>query len=200
MVSIILTTQVEDYARFVHLRYSFKQLLQTFGQHEIIVVDNSAYEGHSRGNKTVSYQFFQQYRTQIAYFAQATNVGMGAAKNIGASAAMGDYLMFVDNDFFYTTPYWLETICYLHTPGTILSPMGVHGKYHLAVEGPVTRVSKFSPGCFFIDRETYGSYKWDEGHPIPGRHLRKHFKDTPQYILSKPLVEHEGYDIKRSDR
>lgn len=200
MTSIILTTHVEDYARFVHLRYSFRQLLQTEGDYELIVVDNSASCGHKQGTRFASREFFRQHMKKIIYLPQKTNTGMGAAKNIGVRKARGDFLMFVDNDFFYTTPLWLKLTEAQYRRGSMLSPMPIRDYYHLKDAGNLIEVSKFSPGCFFIDRETYGNYEWDEEHPIPGRHLRAAFRDTPQYVLKEPLVYHEGYDLRHPHR
>lgn len=200
MVSIILTNYVEDYARFVHLRYSFKQLLKTKGDYEIIVVDNSACEGYKQRNSSASREFFKQYAKRIIYLPQKKNLGMGAAKNVGVQRARGDYLMFVDNDFFYHTPDWLLNLQTYYQNGTILSPMAIRDYYHLKYAGAKIQVSKFSPGCFFIDRKTYGGYQWDEHHPVPGRALRVAFKDIPQYILKESVVSHEGYDLRSPHR
>lgn len=200
MTSIILTNYVEDYARFVHLRYSFKQLLLTTGDYEIIVIDNSANAGHQQRGHFASWMFFRDYRDRIIYLPQTKNLGMGEAKNVGVARAQGDSLMFVDNDFFYQTPQWLKTLQKLYRPGTILSPLPYRNYYHLEEAGELIKVSKFTPGGFFIDRNTYGDYQWEKDHPVPGKHMRSFFKNIPQYILKQPLVFHEGYDLRHPFR
>ena len=63
-------------------------LQQTYQDYEIIVVDD--------GSTDNTAQVAQQY-SDIRYFCQ-TNQGVAASRNLGLAAAMGDYIVFLDQD------------------------------------------------------------------------------------------------------
>lgn len=69
---------------------------------EIIVVDN----GSNNELYETSYCPFKN-NPSIRWIRTGSNLFLGAAKNIGARAAMGKYIVFLDNDTI-ATPDWLE--------------------------------------------------------------------------------------------
>jgi len=64
-------------------------LQQTYSDYEIIVVDD--------GSTDSTAQVAQQYGKEVRYFYQ-TNQGVAASRNLGLAAAMGDYIVFFDQD------------------------------------------------------------------------------------------------------
>jgi glycosyltransferase involved in cell wall biosynthesis len=64
-------------------------LAQTYDDYEIIVVDD--------GSTDNTAQVVQQYGEQIQYFSQ-TNQGVAASRNLGLTAAKGEYIAFLDQD------------------------------------------------------------------------------------------------------
>lgn len=64
-------------------------LQQTYGDYEIIIVDD--------GSTDNTAQVAQQYGKTVRYFHQV-NQGVAASRNLGLAAAMGDYIVFFDQD------------------------------------------------------------------------------------------------------
>jgi GT2 family glycosyltransferase len=69
---------------------------------EVIVVDN----GSNNELYETAYRLLKD-NPSIRWIRTGSNLFLGAAKNIGARAAMGKYIVFLDNDTI-TTPDWLE--------------------------------------------------------------------------------------------
>ena len=64
-------------------------LSQTFGEYEIIVVDD--------GSTDNTRQIARQYGDRVNYLSQA-NQGVAASRNLGIAAARGEYIAFLDQD------------------------------------------------------------------------------------------------------
>src|SRR6266571_4199886 len=72
---------------------------QSFSDFEVIVVDD--------GSTDATHQLLSGYQGRLRVFPQ-NNRGPGAARNLGASRASGDYLAFLDSDDVWL-PWTLET-------------------------------------------------------------------------------------------
>jgi glycosyltransferase involved in cell wall biosynthesis len=73
---------------------------QTFSDYEVIVVDD--------GSTDDTTQVLEAYVDRVRLLRQATNKGPGAARNLGAAAAQGRYLAFLDSDDLWF-PWTLQT-------------------------------------------------------------------------------------------
>lgn len=81
------------------------QAIRTMRQHhrggfEIIVVDN--------GSGSDARALLQKHSAGVHTIASPTNIGFGAANNLGAREAKGDILLFLNNDTLFTGPILAE--------------------------------------------------------------------------------------------
>src|SRR5436309_9355229 len=91
MFSVIVPT----FNRASLLRQALDSVLaQTFAEYELIVVDDGSTD--DTANVVASYG-------SRVYFLQQANRGPGAARNLGAAGAKGEYLAFLDSDDLFLT-------------------------------------------------------------------------------------------------
>jgi len=80
------------YNRDVYVRECIDSIFsQTFKDYEIIAIDDGSTDG--------TLEVLQSYGEQIKVLSQ-TNQGPEVARNLGASQASGEYLVFLDSDDF----------------------------------------------------------------------------------------------------
>lgn len=198
--TIIVTTHCPDLARYVHICYSIRLLIERTDA-RIIVVDNSG-EGGAKNwhKKSLSRAFFTRIRKYLyKYIPMSHNTGMAHPKNVGMEFVNTKYVAFVDNDFYYSEG-WLEaSILALEELGekTLVTPMGIREKYVKGETSGYKETSMFSPGCFVMRTADYGDYKWDVLADVPGRSFLKDFRERgiKFYATKEPMVDHVGYKM-----
>lgn len=93
---------------------------QTYQDFEVIIVDNGSQDG--------TVEWLRENYPEMRIEAQATNVGVTAAFNIGVKAARGEYIVLLNNDT-EAEPIWLEELVRVAdkypTAGSVSSKMKV---------------------------------------------------------------------------
>ncbi len=93
---------------------------QTFQDFEVIIVDNGSQDG--------TLEWLHDYYPDMRIEAQATNIGVTAAFNVGVQAAQGEYIVLLNNDT-EAEPNWLEELVRVAdkypTAGSVSSKMKV---------------------------------------------------------------------------
>jgi len=83
-------------------------LIQTFGNFELIIVDDA-----SMDNTAAVVKQFSDHR--ILHYAHAKNCGVAAARNSGIRQAKGKYISFLDDDDEYCPEFLHKTFLYMET-------------------------------------------------------------------------------------
>lgn len=87
-------------------------------EHEVIVVDNASVDG--------SVDFLREHFPRVRLIASNTNTGFTGGNNIAAAAALGDYLLLLNNDTVVLSPIQ-SAIDAMAAPG--IGIVGVHLQY-----------------------------------------------------------------------
>ncbi|RRJ29863.1 glycosyltransferase family 2 protein [Halocatena pleomorpha] len=127
-ISVVVCTHTED--RLPALRDAIESVLdQTYSDRELIVV--------SDGNPTVAQQVQAEFgeHPDVRVRLQATNRGLLATRNTGASLAQGDVVAFLDDDA-VADPKWLAELARTYQEQDIDSDLD--HDYPLAVGGKMT--------------------------------------------------------------
>jgi GT2 family glycosyltransferase len=107
MISVIIVTYNNSAATLACLKTLFAH--HEGNGFEVIVVDNASADG------TVN--AVRESFPAVTVLAQTDNLGFGAANNIGARAAVGEYLFFLNNDTLFTAPVLDELAAVLSANG-----------------------------------------------------------------------------------
>ncbi|UPM43239.1 glycosyltransferase family 2 protein [Halocatena salina] len=127
-ISVVVCTHTED--RLPALRDAIESVLdQTYSDRELIVV--------SDGNPTVAQQVQAEFgdHPDVRVRLQATNRGLLATRNTGASLAQGDVVAFLDDDA-VAHPEWLAELARAYRERDVNTDLD--HEYPLAVGGKMT--------------------------------------------------------------
>lgn len=99
---------------------SLRQFIR-LGEAEIIVVDNASEDG--------SVSFIKKEYREVTIIENSTNAGFGHACNIGAKAARGEYLLFLNPDTLVEDDIITPLVKFLreHSDVGIVGPKFIHG-------------------------------------------------------------------------
>ena len=152
-VSIVMITWADTTQRLDALKKSLTSIKScTKIPHRLVVVDN----GPSQQTKFLNTQDIDILLTQ------KINIGIGAARNLGAAATKSEYIAFVDNDIEYFAK-WLKAGCdvlarkrrwpVLITPRKS-SPMKFP-KHHIGKLGEYQIYNRCSGQCIIMRRKDF---------------------------------------------
>lgn len=126
MISVIIVTYNNSAATLACLESLFAHHAGT--GFEVIVVDNASADG------TVN--AVRESFPEVTVLAQTGNDGFGAANNIGAHAARGEYLFFVNNDTLFMAPVLdqLAGVLRAHAEASAVAPrlLNVDGSFQVS--------------------------------------------------------------------
>lgn len=104
----LLTVVVTTYKRDVFLKLALSKILeQNYDFLEIIIIDDNPNQ-NSNSTKNVVNEFVGRNNAQIKYIKNTKNIGMSNGHKLGFSAAQGKYIVFHDDDDYYTDPEWFN--------------------------------------------------------------------------------------------
>jgi glycosyltransferase involved in cell wall biosynthesis len=106
-VSIIIPAHNEER----HIEKCLESLLaQDYQDIEIIIVDN----GSSDNTPKIVERYVERFGDKVRLLRMRRNLGPGGGRNVGASSATGDILVFVDADMVFPHDYtaWGGTVNY----------------------------------------------------------------------------------------
>ena len=163
--SIVLITWCPNRYRLKMMMRSFESLKEhTKRPHLLVVIDNGLEE---------QTDYLRMQNIDI-YYKPDVNMGVGAARNKGASLVETDYIAFVDNDILYF-PNWLNECIealekypdmkLISTPRKS-SPMK-HKKHHVGTLDEYELYNRASGQALVMSREAYNKIGWSE-KSIPG--------------------------------
>ncbi len=117
-ISIVIVT----YNQLEYTRLCLESITQCSGypNYELILVDNASSDG-----TVETLTRFRDEHPGVTLIANSSNLGFAAANNLGARAAQGDFLVFLNNDTL-VTPGWLQGLltCLQRDPSTgMVGPM-----------------------------------------------------------------------------
>ncbi len=105
--SPLLTIVVTTYKRDVFLKLALSKILeQNYDSLEIIVIDDNPNQNSNSTEKVVN-EFVGGNNAQIKYIKNKKNIGISNAHKLGFSEAQGKYIVFHDDDDYYTNAEWL---------------------------------------------------------------------------------------------
>lgn len=106
----LLTVVVTTYKRDKFLKEALLGILdQNYKNIEIIVIDDNPDKNDSSTKKVVTEIANERKFTQVRYIKNEKNIGMSNGHKIGFSNARGKYIVFHDDDDYYTDPDWFES-------------------------------------------------------------------------------------------
>ena len=198
-VSVIIPT----YNRAIKVARAISSVLyQTFGDYEIIVVDDGSDDGTSG--------VLSQFKRHISCLAHPENRGVSAARNTGIKGSQGELIAFLDSD-----DYWLpeklaaQVTFFRKNPGALMcqteelwirrgrrvNPMRKHLKPSGDIFVPSLKLCLVSPSAVMVRREFLDEVGlFDETLPACEDYdlwLRTSCK-YPVHLIEMPLVVKEG--------
>jgi glycosyltransferase involved in cell wall biosynthesis len=141
-------------------------LLQTYSNHEVIVVDDASTDDTAE-------RLQDRYGQKIKYIKQSANTGPSAARNAGMHMAQGTYIAFLDDD-----DEWLPDKLSLQVPVMQQNP----------------DVGVVYCGCFLVDEggAVIGQIKPEKRGYIFNDLLHKNYLITSAALIRKELLEKTG--------
>lgn len=148
----LFTVIIPTYNRLKLLKESLQSIYtQTFTDYEIIVIDDGSTDG--------TLEYLQTLAPRIQIYRQE-NKGPGAARNLGAIHAQGDYLAFLDSDdlwFPWTLASYHKAITAAGEPDFIA---GKHYRFSDPASIPYTPPKSVSYNTFKNYLDSYNKWRW----------------------------------------
>lgn len=164
-VSVIMPTyQAVDY-----VENAIKSILhQTFGDFEVIAVDGGSTDG--------TLEILDSYSREIRIFGQKSG-GVSNARNVGVSAALGEYISFLDSD-----DLWL--------------PRKLETQVEFLGGAPNSTGLIFSDVCFFGEEASHRTTAFAERKPYRGNALKQiiveNFIPASSVMVRRSCIEKVG--------